>query len=106
MSEGKHDDRRISKNELMDLVQGFCVSDEFEGEFESFAKEHSDVFIKSLSFTEDTNEHPLEFHAVYREYLRRFEGLIEDFIKTVSAFISYTSEISYTFVHPDWLLSC
>jgi hypothetical protein len=82
MSEGKNDDR-ISKNELMDLVQEFCVSDEFELEFESFAKEHSDVFIKSLDFAENSQEHPLEFHTVYREYLRRFEGLIEDFIKKV-----------------------
>lgn len=86
MSEGKHNDgdRRCNKDELMNMVQGFCVSDEFEAAFEAFAKEHSDVFLRSLNFSEDSQEHPLEFHAVYRDYLRRFEGMIEDFIKTVS----------------------
>ena len=88
MPEGKEDEGkrgdRISKNELMERVQEFCVSDAFEKEFEAFAQEHSDIFLQALQFDDDSTEHPLAFHKVYRDYLRRFEGLIEDFISTVS----------------------
>lgn len=88
MPEGKEDEGkrgdRMSKHELMERVQEFCVSDAFEKEFEAFAKEHSDIFLQALQFDDDSTEHPLEFHRVYRDYLRRFEGLIEDFISTVS----------------------
>lgn len=95
MPEGKEDEGkrgdRISKDELMERVQGFCCSDAFEKEFESFAKEHSDTFLQALQFDDDSTEHPLEFHRVYRDYLRRFEGLIEDFISTVSHLLSVNS---------------
>lgn len=70
--------------DMMDIVQEFCTSDEFEAEFERFAKEHAHVFEKSVEFTVESGEHPLEFHAVYQEYLRHFEGMIEDYIVKVS----------------------
>lgn len=70
-------------NDMIDVVQEFCTSDEFEAEFERFAKEHAHVFEKSLDFTVESAEHPMEFHEVYREYLRHFEGMIEDFIVKV-----------------------
>ncbi len=82
MSESKKNDR-ISKHELMNRVQEFCTSDEFEKEFEDFAKQYGKVFVRALDFEENSQEHPLEFHEVYREYLRRFEGIIENFIDTV-----------------------
>lgn len=69
---------RLSK--LLTKVQDFCTSKEFEQEFESFAKEHSDTFMASLDHNSNEGEHPLEFFEVYQEYLRKFEGKIEDFI--------------------------
>jgi hypothetical protein len=60
-------------------VYEFCTSSEFEGSFEAFSKEFSDIFMKVLDFNA-TDEHPLEFHDVYREYLDRFERKIESFI--------------------------
>lgn len=74
----------INKDGLMEAVQNFCTSNEFEAEFEAFAKEHSEIFLRFLDFTERTDEHPLEFHEVYRKYLSKFEGLIEDFIQQVN----------------------
>ena len=38
------------------------------------------MFIKALDF-DPRDEHPLEFHNVYREYLQRFERKIEVFIE-------------------------
>ena len=64
---------------VVDKVYEFCTSTEFEGAFEAFSKEYSDVFIRVLDFS-PTDEHPLEFHNVYREYLSRFEAKIERFI--------------------------
>jgi hypothetical protein len=92
MSEGKYhegkgrdeDDR--SRHDVMEVVQEFCMSDEFEKEFEMFAKEHSDVFTKSLEFSVHSNEHPIEFHNVYLLYLKKFEGMIEEFIMKVNVF--------------------
>lgn len=83
----KKDDENMDKERLLEVVQEFCISKSFEQEFESFAKEHADVFLQALDFTEDTSEHPLEFHEVYRKYLTKFEGLIEDFIISVGALV-------------------
>ena len=79
----KKDDDSVDKERLLEVVQEYCISNSFEAEFEAFAKEHADVFMQALDFTEDTSEHPLIFHEVYRKYLRKFEGLIEDFIVKV-----------------------
>ena len=65
---------------LLGKVREFCTSPEFEQAFESFAKEHSDVFMASLDYNSNEGEHPLEFFDVYQDYLRRFEGKIEHFI--------------------------
>mmetsp|Transcript_1753 Transcript_1753/g.2747 ORF Transcript_1753/g.2747 Transcript_1753/m.2747 type:complete len:131 (+) Transcript_1753:149-541(+) len=67
-------------NELLVSVQKFCTSDDFEAEFEAFAKEHSDTFASAVDYKCDGAEHPVEFFDVYRDYLSRFEGRIEGFI--------------------------
>ena len=86
----------------MEHVQDFCTSNAFEAEFESFAKEHSEVFMKFLDYTEKSEEHPLEFHDIYRQYLKKFEGLIEDFIEKVGV-EDFTNN---SFVFPFRLSSC
>lgn len=91
-SEGKSG-RGDEDQDLLDLVQEFCMSDGFEQEFEMFAKEHAHVFQRSLQFSVHSGEHPLEFHDVYHKYLTKFEGLIEDFIVKVNE--------SYVFTHPS-----
>lgn len=78
MSEGK------ASEDILDVVQEFCMSDSFEQEFEMFAKEHASEFRQSLDFSVHSSEHPMEFHRIYREYLNKFEGMIEDFIVKVS----------------------
>jgi hypothetical protein len=79
----KKDDGRVDKDRLLEAVQELCVSKEFEAEFESFAKEHADVFMQALDFDENASEHPLVFHDVYRQYLEKFEGIIEKCIVKV-----------------------
>ncbi len=81
MSESKDEESKVAQ--MIDVVQEFCTSDEFEAEFERFAKEHADVFEQSVDFSVTSHEHPMEFHTVYQEYLRHFEGMIEDFIVKV-----------------------
>ena len=70
--------------DILDIVQEFCMSDAFEQEFEMFAKEHASEFRRSLDFSVHSAEHPMEFHVIYKEYLTKFEGMIEDFIVKVS----------------------
>ena len=60
------------------------MSESFEAEFEAFAKEYCDVFRSSLDYKYNEGEHPVEFFEVYNDYLQRFEGKIEDFIREVS----------------------
>lgn len=81
----KKDDEIVDKSRLLEDVQEFCISQSFEAQFEAFAREHANVFLKALDFTDGSTEHPLEFHDVYRKYLSTFEGLIEDFIVKVCA---------------------
>lgn len=73
-----------SKTNFMDIVQEFCMSSELEQEFEKFARDHSDVFLQSLDMKEG-EEHPMQFHTVYLEYLETFERRIESFIAQVLA---------------------
>jgi hypothetical protein len=78
-SEGKDD-----RADILDIVQTFCTSSDFEAEFEAFAREHAEVFQQAIKFTAHSNEHPLEFHDVYREYISKFECMIENYILKVS----------------------
>lgn len=82
----KDDDNEFHKDssKLIELVQDYCTSKNFEGIFENFAKENAPIFLKHMKEIEKSDEHPLELHDVYREYLKMFEGLIEDFIKKVT----------------------
>mmetsp|Transcript_9920 Transcript_9920/g.16623 ORF Transcript_9920/g.16623 Transcript_9920/m.16623 type:complete len:147 (-) Transcript_9920:387-827(-) len=93
----KKDDDRIDKDKLLDVVHEYCASKEFEAEFEAFAKEHTDVFLQSLDFGENSSEHPHEFHEVYQKYLSKFEGLIEECITktgyTVNEFFDLCKDI-------------
>ncbi len=81
--ESKQGEYKSDINDLLDVVQEFCMSDAFEQEFEMFAKEHAGAFRRSLEFSVHSAEHPMEFHNVYRQYLSKFEGMIEDFIVKV-----------------------
>ena len=72
-------------SELLDRLQEFCSSNGMEEDFEKFAKDHVEVFISSLNLdSKGVEEHPLEYHTVYRKYLAQFEAKIEAFIEKVS----------------------
>ncbi|RYH20178.1 hypothetical protein EON65_24270 [archaeon] len=73
-------EEKEDKPDILDIVQTFCTSKAFEEAFESFAKEHIDVFEDSVNYSVHSNEHPLEFHAVYKKYLSKFESMIEHYI--------------------------
>jgi hypothetical protein len=75
---------------VMDKVQEFCLSNNLEKDFEDFAEEYASTFVRSLDMTTGKEEHPLEFHDVYREYLSRFERKIERFIEKVNMLIGCT----------------
>ena len=71
-------------SEILDRLQDFCSSNGMEAEFEKFAEDHVDVFISCLDLNKaGVEEHPLEYHTVYRKYLAQFEAKIEAFIEKV-----------------------
>eukprot|EP01031_Cornospumella_fuschlensis_P025475 gene25475-30757_t len=76
----RSEEKGEDKIDILDIVQTFCTSKTFEEAFESFAREHMDVFEDSVNYSVHSKEHPLEFHAVYKKYLTKFEGMIEDYI--------------------------
>jgi hypothetical protein len=65
--------------DFMRKVQAFCMSNDIEQEFESFAKSHAHVFASAMGMKEG-DEHPLQFHQAYLEYLEIFEKKIENYI--------------------------
>lgn len=88
---------RISHDQLLDLVQDYCTSKKFEHIFEVFAKEHAAVFLDNMEAAEKTDEHPIEFHEVYKKYLELFEENIQDFIREVTFTITIIiSSFRYT----------
>ena len=92
--EGKGDDEGkagdTSEVSVFDRVQEYIMSEGLERDFEDFADEHAKTFVWVLDM-KPGEEHPLEFHAIYQEYLTRFEGRIERFIESegLSSFTFY-----------------
>ena len=87
--ESKEDDGAGSKgeakpaNRVLELVEEFCMSNSMEREFDQFAADNAEVFVKCLTIDRGgVEEHPLEFHDVYTKYLRLFEAKIEAFIES------------------------
>jgi len=68
--------------DLLQKVMAFCIGNSFEQDFEAFAEKNKAVFLPSLDMDEKA-EHPLEFHDVYLDYLRKFEAKIERFIDSI-----------------------
>eukprot|EP01038_Epipyxis_sp_PR26KG_P006299 gene6299-8675_t len=78
------DSKESDRRDLMELVQEFCLSNRFEQQFEKFALDHADEFISCLEEKDEgkESEHPLIYHEIYAQYLKKFEALIEDFIES------------------------
>ena len=77
----KEVDLEGDKQGVMELVMQFATGSDFEKDFEDFAEAHSKTFLPVLELKAG-EEHPLEWHDVYLEYLRTFEGKIERFIES------------------------
>ena len=84
MDESKEDSKEDPPKvtEVVNLVRGFCLSSQFEGEFEKFAEKHYEEF-KDVTEMKDSSEHRLEYYDIYNDYLAKFEGKIETFIENV-----------------------
>lgn len=93
--EGKNEDL-----DILDLVQKYCISNDFESAFESFAEDNYEIFKDALDFKVHGQEHPREYHEVYLKYIAKFEGLIEDFIVKVLILFFTLSVISLSICSP------
>jgi hypothetical protein len=86
---------RVRKS-LVDVVQEFCTSSDIERDFETFAAEYVHLFDDA-----GNGEHKLAYYDAYKEYLTRFEGKIERFIRLVrELFVFMPNE------NIDMLMSC
>ena len=56
---------------LLERVKDFCMSVEFESEFEDFGRRHWRLFAD----VDAEREQKLELYEVYTEYLETFEGV-------------------------------
>mmetsp|Transcript_22754 Transcript_22754/g.51316 ORF Transcript_22754/g.51316 Transcript_22754/m.51316 type:complete len:152 (+) Transcript_22754:193-648(+) len=84
LSEGKDGDSKAESKgaaggDILDKVSSFVMSSGFERDFELFAQKHGSTFDKAVDMQKG-DEHSLEFHEVYQEYLSTFEGKIEGFV--------------------------
>ena len=103
-SEGKDagESKEGSTNRVLELVEQFCMSNSMEAEFDAFAAEHAEVFVRCLEIDRGgVEEHPLEFHDIYTKYLKIFEAKIESFIVSkgfaVKDFYLQCQEVTYFF---------
>ena len=82
-SKGSGGSEAKAANRVLELVELFCMSNSMEEEFDQFAADNAEVFVKCLTIERGgVEEHPLEFHDVYTKYLRLFEAKIEAFIES------------------------
>jgi hypothetical protein len=83
MSDSKEDEETKEQSfKVVDLVREFCMSSQFESEFEKFAEKHYEDF-KDVTEMKDSDEHRLEYYDIYSSYLAKFEGKIEKFLEKV-----------------------
>jgi len=80
-SESKSIDSKSEGETVFEKVQAFILSEGLEQAFEDFSEEHAQTFMPALDM-EPNDEHPMEWHNIYKEYLARFEGKIERFIES------------------------
>jgi len=73
----------IEQYELLEKVMEFCMSKDFEGQFDDFAAEHAELFIPVVGVATADIEHKLEFHDCYTGYLEHFEGRIKKYIERI-----------------------
>lgn len=66
--------------ELLENVKEFCMSQDFEKQFDDFASEHANVFLPAVTMEAGT-EHQLEFMECFQKYLDYFEDKIKRFIE-------------------------
>mmetsp|Transcript_40071 Transcript_40071/g.107436 ORF Transcript_40071/g.107436 Transcript_40071/m.107436 type:complete len:170 (+) Transcript_40071:127-636(+) len=63
------------KTRLFERVKNFCMSQGFEKDFEDFAERHHEHFMDAIDMVQG-DEHKLEHHNIYNQYLEEFEGKI------------------------------
>ena len=80
-------------SDIFDKVQAFCMSSGFENDFEAFAERHIEQFMPVLDM-QAGDEHDLEYHRVYQEYLAEFEGKIADFIASTGSTVQEFHDLS------------
>jgi hypothetical protein len=71
----------LEKSEILQLVMQFATGSDFEKDFEDFAEANHKPFLPLLDF-KGGEEHPVEWHTIYMDYLNTFEGKIERFIQS------------------------
>ena len=82
-----------SDRDIFEKVQSFCMSSDFEKDFEDFAERHIEEFMPVIDM-QAGDEHDLTYHRVYQEYLSEFEGKIARFIAEAGATVEEFHEIS------------
>jgi len=83
MSDSKEEEESKQQTfKVVEIVREFCMSSQFESEFEKFAEKHYEDF-KDVTEMKTGDEHRLEYYDIYSAYLAKFEGKIEDFLEKV-----------------------
>mmetsp|Transcript_16860 Transcript_16860/g.34334 ORF Transcript_16860/g.34334 Transcript_16860/m.34334 type:complete len:155 (-) Transcript_16860:424-888(-) len=68
-------------DDIYEKVSEFCMSSGFQRDFERFAEKHAATFDSACDMKAG-DEHSLQFHSIYEEYLATFEGKIEEFVRS------------------------
>mmetsp|Transcript_2984 Transcript_2984/g.5712 ORF Transcript_2984/g.5712 Transcript_2984/m.5712 type:complete len:176 (-) Transcript_2984:20-547(-) len=85
--ESKEGSSEVTEEEAEDVlskVQTFCMSSDFEGQFDEFARSHASAFMPAVDM-KPGDEHPMELYACYEEYLSHFEGKLHNYIESECA---------------------
>ena len=75
------DEIKLDQKEVLQQVIEYATGSDFEKAFEAFAEDQSSIFMDVLDL-KPGEEHPLEWHNIYIDYLNTFERKIEKFIES------------------------
>lgn len=66
-------------DQIMKRASHYCFSPEFIGVFEKYIRENAYIFYDTVDSGED--EHKLEYHDLFKEYLELYESTMENWLE-------------------------
>lgn len=78
-ADDKHAESKATETALLARATSYCFSADFIGVFETYIEKHAHVFFDTVESGDE--EHKLEYHDIFKEYLELYESTMEGWLK-------------------------